>query len=113
LVYICVEIFLQLNKIAPTIVLILFFSNFLIAQKSNDLESLKREKEVIDTLIIEKSTTSVDVIFEFVSGRALDLKPETKDANKKNEYLSSNLIYKSKLVKRLYKKIARLNESTC
>ncbi|MFN3907766.1 MAG: hypothetical protein ACK4JX_01915 [Flavobacterium sp.] len=102
-----------MNNIAPTIVLILFFSNFLIAQKSNDFESFKSEKEVIDTLVFEKYTTSVDVIFEFVSGRVLDLKTETKDANKNNEYLSSNLMYKSKLVKRLYKKIAHLNESTC
>jgi hypothetical protein len=55
----------------------------------------------------------IDEVFEFVSGRTLELKSDNKEVEGKVESYSNHLIYKSKLIKRLYKKIAQLNESTC
>ena len=111
MVYICVEIFLQLNKIAPIIVFTLLFCQLNFSQESSSKQSLSFSNHSIE--FTSEVSVKLDDVFEFVSGRTLELKSDNKEVDGKMESFSNHLMYKSKLIKRLYKKIAHLNESTC
>jgi hypothetical protein len=100
-----------LNKIAPITVFTRLFWNLSFSQDSNSIQKVSLTNFDVEATF--EISSNLEDVFEFVSGRSLDFKIESKEVERRNENSSNHLMYKSKLVKRLYKKIAYLNESTC
>lgn len=104
-----------MNKLAPILVLYFISTAFLKAQYNTNRVLDKTASFDNSTVIITEvnSNSAVDV-FEFVSGRSLDVKSkENHESEYKQEINPTGLLIKSRLVKKMFKKISILNQSVC
>lgn len=104
-----------MKKIIPFLVLFFLSTAFVTAQEvKNNFEFKTNEFEDKVAVELKFTTQSAADVFEFVSGRSLDVKSkENHESISKPEINHIGFMIKSRLVKKMYKKISILNQSLC